>query len=50
MLQTKLLAYFDDNRFRLNAPRNNPTFSIELWNMFHGTDDELSRTNNSVKG
>ena len=49
----KLLAYFEDTyviRFRHNAPRNNPTFSIELWNMFYGTDDELPRTNNSVEG
>ena len=36
-------------RFRVNAPRGIPTFSIEFWNMFHRTDDELPRTNNAVK-
>ena len=37
----ELLAYFEDTyvgRFRLNAPRNDPIFSIKLWNMFHRTD------------
>ena len=49
----ELLAYFEDTyvgRFRLNAPRNNPILSIELWNMFHRIDAELTRTNNSVEG
>ena len=48
----ELLAYFEDNYvggYRLNAPRNNPIFSIELWNMFHRTDVELPRTNNSME-
>ena len=25
-------------------------YAIEVWNMFHRTDDELPRTNNSVEG
>ena len=32
----KVLAYFKDSylgRFRLNAPRNNPIFLKELWNV-----------------
>ena len=48
-----LLEYFEDTyigRFRRNAPRRAPLFAIELWNMFHRTDDELPRTNNSVEG
>lgn len=48
-----ILDYFEDNyigRYRRNAPRRQPTFSIELWNMFNRTDDELPRTNNSVEG
>ena len=49
----ELLACFENTyvgRFPLNAPRNNPIFSIELWNMFHRTDAELPRTKNSVEG
>ena len=49
----ELPAYFEDTyvaRFRLNARRNNPIFSIELWNVFHCTDAELPRTNNNVEG
>ena len=49
----ELLAYFEDTyigRFRVDAARGNPLFSIELWNMFHRTDAELPRTNNSVEG
>ena len=48
-----LLDYFEDNyigRFRHNAPRREPTFKIELWNMFHRSDQELPRTNNAVEG
>ena len=48
-----LLEYFEDTyigRFRRNAPRRPPMFSIDLWNMFHRSDDELPRTNNSVEG
>ena len=47
------LDYFEDTyvgRFRHNAPRRNPRFSIEFWNMFNRTDQELPRTNNSVEG
>ena len=48
-----LLEYFEDTyigRFRRNAPRRPPLFPIVLWNMYHRTDDELPRTNNSVEG
>ena len=44
----KILDYFEDNfiyRFR-----RNPSFALDLWNMFNRTDDELPRTNNSVEG
>ena len=47
-----LLEYFEDTyigRFRQNAPRRNPLFNINLWNI-HRTDQELPRTNNSVEG
>ena len=33
-----------------NAQRRPLTFAVELWNMFHRTDDKLPRTNNSVEG
>ena len=36
-------------QFRRNAERWPPTFVIELWNMFHRTDAELSQTNSSTK-
>lgn len=48
-----LLEYFEDTyigRFRRNAARRPPIFATDLWNMFHRTDDELPRTNNSVEG
>ena len=48
-----MLDYFEDNyisRFRHNAPRKRPAFNIETWNMFHRTDNELPRTNNTVEG
>ena len=48
-----LLEYFEDTyigRFRQNAPRRNPLFAIDLWNMYHRTDQELPRTNNSIEG
>ena len=47
------LQYFEDSyigRFRRNLPRRAPMFTIEVWNVFHRTDDELPRTNNSVEG
>ena len=47
-----LLVYFVDTcvgKFCLNALRNNPIFSIELWNMYHRADVELPRTNNNVE-
>ena len=37
-------------RFRRNAPRRALLFPIELWNMYHRTDAELPRSNNSVEG
>ena len=36
-------------QFRRNAERWPSVFVIELWNMFHGTDAELSQTNSSTK-
>ena len=48
-----VLDYFEDDyvgRFGFNACRSTPTFSIDFWNMFHCTDDELPRTNNIVEG
>ena len=48
-----LLEYFEDSyvrRFRRNAPHRPPLFSIELWNMFNCTNEELPRTNNSIEG
>ena len=47
------LQYFEDTyigRYRRNVPRHPPLFTINLWNMFNRTDDELPRTNNSVEG
>ena len=49
----ELLDYFEDTyigRYRRNAPRRQPMFAIQIWNMFHRTDNELPRTNNSVEG
>ena len=48
-----LLDYFEDSyigRFRRNAPWRAPLFSINLWNMFHRTFDELPRTTNCIEG
>ena len=48
-----LIDYFEDTyigRFRRNAPRAQPRFGIEVWNMFHMTNEEMPRTNNSVEG
>ena len=48
-----LLNYFEDTyigRYIRNAPRDPSLYSIELWNMYHRTNDELSRTNNSIEG
>ena len=47
-----LLQYFENTyigKFRRNAPRRPPLFPIDLWDMFHRTDNELPRTNNSVE-
>jgi hypothetical protein len=48
-----LLDYFENTyigRFRRNAPRANPMFSIVMWNMFHRTQQEMPRTNNHIEG
>ena len=42
--------YRNAGRFRRNAARRPPVFPINLWNMFHRTDAELPRTNNSIEG
>ena len=42
--------YLYAGRFRRNAVRRPPVFPINLWNMFHRTDAELPRTNNSIEG
>ena len=48
-----LLDFFGDKyigRFKRNAPRKAPLFSINLRNMFHITFDELPRTTNCIEG
>ena len=42
--------YRNAGRFRLSAARRPTVFPINLWNMFHRTDAELPRTNNSIEG
>ena len=42
--------YRNAGQFRRNAARRPPVFPINLWNMFHRTDAELPRTNNSIEG
>ena len=37
-------------QFKRNAARCPPVFPINLWNIFHRTDAELPRTNNSIEG
>ena len=47
----QLLDYFKDNFiccFRKNTLCRPPSIALDLWNMFNRTDDELSRTNNSL--
>ena len=49
----QFIDYFQDTyigRFRRNAPRRQPMYSIKLWNMFHRTQDELARNNNNIEG
>ena len=49
----EILEYFEDTfigRFRRNAPRRSPLFTLDIWNMFHRTHNELPRTNNSIDG
>ena len=48
-----LLEYSEGTYFghhRRNAPRHTAMFPVVLWNMFHRTDEEIPRTNNSVEG
>ena len=48
-----LLEYFEGTyigRYRRNAPHRTAMFPVVLWNMFHRTDEEIPRTNNSVEG
>ena len=47
----EILDYFEDHyigRFRRNERRTAPLFSLDIWNMFHRTQHELLRTNNSI--
>ena len=47
-----VLDYFEDTyigRFRGSAARGAPLFSIEMWNMFHRTNQEMSRTNKHIE-
>ena len=37
-------------RFKRNAARRPPVFPINLWNIFHRTNAELPRPNNSIEG
>lgn len=48
----EVIAYIENNYIGMarDGDRRAPTFSIELWNMFHRTFDELPRTNNSIEG
>ena len=49
----QILDYIEDSytgRYRRNAPRRPPLFSIEMWNMYHRTDQEMPRTNNHIEG
>ena len=46
-----LLEYFEDThigRHRRNAPHRTAMFLVVLWNIFHRTDEEIPRTNDSV--
>ena len=48
----ELLEYFRNTyvgRYPQNAPARPPLFAINVWNMYHRTDDELPRANNSVE-
>ena len=37
-------------RFKRNVARCSPVFPINLWNIFHRTNAELPRPNNSIEG
>ena len=48
-----VIIYFEDNyigHFIQHAPRRNPTFMIEIWNMLNRVDLDLPQTNNAVEG
>ena len=48
-----LLEYFEGTyigRYRRNALHRTAMFPVVLWNMFHRTDEEIPKTNNSVEG
>ena len=47
-----ILDYFEDHYIGRPCRRGSrePTFSIPLWNMYVRTNNQLSRTNNSVEG
>ena len=49
----KLLKYFGNTYiglFRQNSQRCHPILSINMWNIFHRTQQKLPRTNNSIEG
>ena len=49
----EILDYFENHyigRFRRNAPRRPPLFSLDIWNIFHRTQHELPGMNNSIEG
>ena len=48
-----LLGYFKDTyigRFFKNAPQRIPLFFTNLWDMFNRTNQEIPKSNNSIKG
>ena len=52
MLERRVVSFFYRyaGRFKRNAARCPPLFPINLWNIFHRTNAELPRTNNSIEG
>ena len=49
----EILNYFENHyisRFRRNAPGRPLLFSLYIWDMFHQTQHELPRRNNSIEG
>ena len=48
----EMLDYFENHYigcFRKNTPRRPPLFSLDIWNVFHWTQHELPRANNSIE-